>query len=329
MSYYGQAQQGQANLNYADFTGYSNYNALQAVWKGRIDSRGSIYQFSYTWSKALGLEGGINGLCCVDISDNLNPRLDYGPTGFNRPQMFSGSVLYAIPGVKSGNSFEKTVLNNWSVDPIVTFTSGTPVVPATGVDLWGTATNSDRPNRVPGQSCRSHGSGIESSWINPNAFSIYGLPLGTDGTASVGDCYGPGQNNWDLAIHKDFKISDRLNVQFRFEFFNAFNKTQFEGVNGNMGPAQLCFGDAHGNLLPTTSSVASLNASDQCFLNSGGTGGQTGTQTVPSNAYQIIPGPGGLSTTLLSANSISQTGFGQATYTRPPRQIQYALRFTF
>jgi Carboxypeptidase regulatory-like domain len=339
MSYFGQAVSGQATFNYADFTGYSNYNSLQAVWKGKIDSRGSIYQFSYTWSKALGLQGGINGLCCIDISDNLNPRLDYGPTQFNRPQMFTGSVVYALPSLRGGNAFEQKALGGWSIDPIVTFTSGVPVDPSTGGagDLWGTGTNSDRPNVVPGQPCRAHGTGIESQWINPNKFTIYGLPLGTDGNASIGNCYGPGQNNWDIAIHKDFKINERLNVQFRFEFFNAFNKTQFEGVNGGLGGAQVCFGDSSGNLVPVnapTSAKGSPLLNDQCYL----TGNPLGmTQTIPDGtnvagvnpAYQIIQGPGGVSTTLNSPNSISQSGFGQATFTRPPRQIQYALRFTF
>jgi hypothetical protein len=325
MSTFNQATSGQATFNYADFTGYSNYNALQAVWKGRIDSRGSLYQVAYTWSKALGLEGGINGLCCVDISDNLNPRLDYGPTGFNRPQILTASVVYALPLLKGASAIERGVAGGWSIDPIITYESGVPIVPSTGPDLWGTGTGSDRPNLVPGQSCRSHGSGIESQWLNPNKFTLYGLPIGTDGNASVGNCYGPGEQNWDIAVHKDFKINERLNVQFRLELFNAFNKTQFEAVNGNMGPAQLCFGDANGNLLPTTSSNAALNAADQCFL----TGNPTSTQTLPNTAYQVIPGPGGLSSTLLSPNAISETGFGQATYTRPARQIQYALRFTF
>jgi hypothetical protein len=172
---------------------------------------------------------------------------------------------------------------------------------------------------VAGQPCRAHGAAQQQQWLNPNAFSFYGLPLGTDGNASLGDCYGPGENNWDIAIHKDFKISERMNVQFRFEFFNAFNKTQFEGVNGNLGPAQLCFAGANGAPLAVTSSNATLNGSDSCFL----TGNPTNTQTIPTNAFQVVPGPGGLSSTLLSPT------FGQATFTRPARQIQYALRFTF
>jgi hypothetical protein len=321
-SYFGQATAGFASFPVADFGGYSNYHSLQALWKGRIDSRGSIYQFSYTWSKALALQGvqGLIGQGATDVfSDNGDPRRDYGPTGFNRPQIFTGSLVYALPSLRGGNSFERNVLGGWSIDPIITFQSGVPIVPGTGPDLWGTGTGSDRPNRVAGQPCRARGATQQQQWLNPNAFSIFGEPIGTDGSASLGDCYGPGENNWDIAIHKDFKISERMNVQFRLEFFNAFNKTQFEGVNGNMGPAQLCFGDQNGNLLPTTSSNATLNAADSCFL----TGNPTNTQTLPNTAYQVIPGPGGLNSTLLSPT------FGQATFTRPARQIQYALRFTF
>ena len=336
LSYFGQATSGDAELPVADFGGYSDYHSLQAVWKGKIDSRGSIYQFSYTWSKALALQGvqGLIGQGATDVfSDNLNPRRDYGPTGFDRPQIFTGSVVYALPAWRGGNSFERNALGGWSIDPIITFQSGVPVVPTTGQDLWGTGTNQDRPNRVPGQPCRASGTGIESQWINPKAFTLYGLPLGTDGTASLGDCYGPGENNWDIAIHKDFKISERMNVQFRMEFFNAFNKTQFEGVNGGLGGAQLCFGDSNGNFVPVNAPVPSTSSSplknDQCYLTGNPLGQVQTIPTGPTGAYQIIPGPGGVSSTLLSPNSISQSGFGQATFTRPPRQIQYALRFTF
>ncbi|MGA7926794.1 MAG: hypothetical protein WCA20_12425, partial [Candidatus Sulfotelmatobacter sp.] len=335
LGYFGQSVSGDATLPVANFGGYSNYDALQATWRGRIDSRGSIYQFAYTWSKSLALQGvqGLIGQGATDVfSDNLNPHLDYGPSGFDRPQMFVGSVVYVLPGWKTGNAFEREVATGWSIEPVMSFQSGVPVVPMTGLDLWGVGTGQDRPNVVPGQPCRAHNSGIESQWLNPNKFTFYGLPLGTDGNASLGNCYGPGENNWDIALHKNFKITERLNVQFRFEFFNAFNKTQFEGVNGTLEGAQVCFADNTGTYIPLgpptnpiTNPSSPLNA-DGCYL-LGNPLGQT--QTIPSNAYQVIRGPGGVSSTLLSPNSISESGFGQASYTRPPRQIQYAIRFIF
>jgi len=79
--------------------------------------------------------------------------------------------------------------------------------------------------------------------------------------------------------------------------------------------------------VPSTSSSPLKN--DQCYLTGNPLGQVQTIPTGPTGAYQIIPGPGGVSSTLLSPNSISQSGFGQATFTRPPRQIQYALRFTF
>jgi hypothetical protein len=320
MSYFGQATSGQAQLPVMDFSGTSKYDALQGFWKGNIDNRGSIYQFAYTWSKTLALQGigGLIGQGNTDIfSDNTNPGLDYGPSSFDRAQIFTGSIVYALPSLKGGNAFERNALGGWFVDPIITFESGVPILPTTGPDLWGTGTNADRPNRVPGQPCRISVPGVEQQFLNPNAFSIYTLPLGTDGNASTGNCYGPGLNNWDIGVHKEFKLNERLRMQFRFEFFNAFNKTEFQGINSSMGPAQLCFSNAAGTPVQVTGV-----ASDPCFL----LGNPTGKQAIPYTAANVIPTAtigGATGNTLLSST------FGQATYTRPARQIQYALRFFF
>lgn len=332
MSYFGQATSGQAQLPVMDFEGSSNYHALQGYWRGNIDSRGSIYQFSYTWSKTLALQGiqGLIGGGNTDIfSDNSNPRLDYGPSSFDRPQIFTGSLIYALPNLNKDNAFVKNAVNGWYVDPIITFESGTPVVPTTGSDLWGVGTNADRPNRVSGQPCHIHVAGLGQQMLNPNAFSIYSLPIGTDGNASLGNCYGPGVNNWDIGIHKDFKLRERLNMQFRLEFFNAFNKTEFQGVNGGMGPAQLCFSDINGKAVDVPGV-----AGDPCFL----VGNPTGAQQIPYTAANVIPTATVTRTVMVNGmpqqvqvtgNSLLSSTFGQATFTRPARQIQYALRFTF
>jgi hypothetical protein len=321
MSYFGQAVSGQAQLPVMDFSGTSKYDALQGFWRGNIDNRGSIYQFAYTWSKSLALQGigGLIGQGNTDIfSDNSDPRLDYGPTSFDRAQIFTGSVVYALPSLKNGNSFERNALGGWFVDPIITFESGVPILPTTGPDLWGTGTGADRPNRVVGQPCRISVPGVEQQFLNPNAFSIYTSPIGTDGNASTGNCYGPGLNNWDIGLHKEFKLTERVKMQFRFEFFNAFNKTEFQGVNSGMNPAQLCFADAGGSPVTVKSTNPALQASDPCFL----LGNPTGTQSIPYTAAKVIPSNG-------PANSLLSSTFGQATYTRPARQIQYALRIFF
>jgi Carboxypeptidase regulatory-like domain len=328
MSYFGQATSGQAQLSVMDFSGTSKYQALQAFWKGTIDKRGSIYQFSYTWSKTLALQGiqGLIGQGNTDIfSDNSNPRLDYGPTAFDRPQIFTGSLVYALPTLNKDNAFVKNAVNGWFVDPIITLESGTPVIPGTGPDLWGTGTGADRPNRVVGQPCHINMPGLKQQILNPNAFSIYTLPIGVDGNASLGNCYGPGVDNWDIGLHKEFKLRERLNMEFRLEFFNAFNRAEFQGVNGGLGGPQLCFSDSSGKPVD----VPGL-AGDPCFL----LGNPTGAQQIPYTAANVIPTAtvtrmvGGVSTQV-TGNTLLSSTFGQATYTRPARQIQYALRFTF
>ena len=304
-----------------NFQGASTYHSLQGFWRGKIDKRGSIYQASYTYSKLLSIQG-INGLNGAGVADNTDPRLDYGPAGFDRPHIFTGSLIYALPGVNSSNAIARNALGGWFADTIVTFESGTPITPGIGPDLSGTSTNLDRPNRVPGQPCSISVPGVKQQLLNPNAFTINGFVLGSNGTASLGNCYGPGVNNWDIAVHKEFKVSERVNMQFRFEFFNAFNKTQFQGVNGGLGPSQLCFADKTGTPVTVTTSNTTLQGTgDTCFLNGNPLG-----QTIPNNAFQVVAtGPG---TSAASQTLVSPT-FGQATFTRPARQIQYALRFTF
>jgi len=316
-------QSASGTIQYQDYENYSTYHSLQALWRGRIDSSGSLYQVAYTFSKSLAPQGGINALCCLDFSDNSNQRRDYGPSPFDRRHILTASVVYQLPAWKKEHSWVQYVANGWSVDPIVTMETGTPILPGIGPELSGTGTNGvERPNRVAGQPCRARSGSQEDQWLNPQAFSIFSLPLGTNGSAGVGDCYGPGNNNWDIGIHKNFKITERVNAQFRFEFFNAFNKAQFGGVNGTMNPAQLCFADTAGNPINFTGI-----AGDSCWLVGNPTGKQSpvpdGKNVAGNAAYQVVPGPGGVSTTLISPT------FGQATFTRPARQIQYAFRLTF
>ena len=69
-------------------------------------------------------------------------------------------------------------------------------------------------------------------YFNPNQFSLEAL--GQLGTAGRRMFHGPGINNWDLALLKDTKITESKLLQFRFEFFNAFNHAQFQNPQGSI-----------------------------------------------------------------------------------------------
>jgi hypothetical protein len=113
-----------------------------------------------------------------------------------------------------------------------------------------------------------------------------------------------------------------VKAQFRFEFFNAFNRAEFQGIQGSLGPSQLCFADSTGAGVAVTTGNATLaGKGDTCFLN-----GNPLSQTIPNNAFQVVAtGPGGSP----ASQTLYNSTFGQATFTRPARIIQYGLRFTF
>src|SRR5262249_6293555 len=96
----------------------------------------------------------------------------------------------------------------------------------------GTNVEAFRPNRVAGQGCRAPSGSPAIQWLNPNAWTLDNFQLGTFGNSGIGICSGPGIANTDFSVHKNFKVTERINAQFRMDFFNAFNKTQFQGNGG-------------------------------------------------------------------------------------------------
>jgi hypothetical protein len=118
------------------------------------------------------------------------------------------------------------VTDHWSVSGITTFVSGAPYMPgmstADGQDVTGSSegariTVSGRPD-----------AGVNG--LNPAAFSR--TPKGSFGNAMPGMLQGPGQNNWDLSIAKRFPLGGESRyLQFRTEIFNAFNHTQYSGID--------------------------------------------------------------------------------------------------
>jgi hypothetical protein len=69
-------------------------------------------------------------------------------------------------------------------------------------------------------------------FFDPSLFAPQAL--GTIGTAPRSVCCGPGINNFDFALHKDTRISEKARLEFRAEFFNLFNHAQFLAPDGNI-----------------------------------------------------------------------------------------------
>jgi hypothetical protein len=213
--------------------GNSNYNSLQVSFRHRS---GPVELLAaYTWSKSIDNSSG--------WGDQINP-LNYGLSrslsAFDVPQNFVVSYHYDLPFDKLGRN---RLTNGWVITGITRFSTGLPILLTETDDnsLLGTPFGGpsglgvDTPNVVPGNlNFTDPRSG--NPYFNTSLFSKEAM--GQLGTANKRFFFGPGINNWDMALLKDTHIRERMNLQFRFEFFNAFNHTQFTvpgGLSSNTG----------------------------------------------------------------------------------------------
>jgi hypothetical protein len=313
----------------------STYHALQTNFRGRLDKRGSLFQVVYTWSKLIStgsLDGNFNDE--TDFADSYNLKYDRGPSALNRPQQFVANAVYNLPDFRGMNRFLSNAVGGWEMSGIYSYVKGPSLTVVTGVNgatgeaITGAITTNNsgqvaafagRPNMVPGQSCYAHTSN-KQQWLNPAAWTIVGMSLGSNGNSGRGICQGPPTNNFDMGIYKNFKASEKLKIQFRIDLFNAFNHFQMRNVNG---------GRAGGSVALTWNTIcydAVDSNNTNCF--SGSSKPPAGATKVVASGLQHNCSPSGACT-----NDPSSTqpfgGFGYAGNSRGPREIQYAIKFIF
>jgi len=215
----------------SQWNGYSSYNAGNIKLERRSSSVALVAV--YTWSKstddksaAAGV-GGTNAF--AGHMDEHNPRLDHGLSDFDVNQRFVTSFVYQLPvgrGKKFGGNMNKAAdlaVGGWQVTGITTFQKGFPFSVLAN-DQFGLLTSfTQRANLAPG--CNPSGHKSITQWFNTSCFT---QPLaGQFGTSGRNIIRGPGINNWDLGVGKDFKFTERVGFQFRVEGFNVFNHAQY------------------------------------------------------------------------------------------------------
>ena len=122
----------------------------------------------------------------------------------------------------------RSALGGWKYSTLTTIQSGRSLDPGLSVPNQGLAT---RPNVVQGTSLK--GPQTVDEWFNRATFV---RPAnGFFGNAGTGIIRGPGLINFDMALYKDFALTERHAFQFRAEFFNVFNHTNFADVNTTLG----------------------------------------------------------------------------------------------
>ena len=224
----------------SDFHGYSNYNAMNIKFEHRAGNLAATA--IYTWAHSLDDKSaaagvGATGAGYQGFEYNHNPNLDYGSSDFSVNQRFVSSYVWELPfgrGKKFANQVNRAAdvaIGGWQLSGIVTFQSGFPFTVVAN-DVQGINDSQFmHANIVSG--CNIHG-GLTGKFarINPACFTQPGL--GTFGTVGRSTLRQPGINNFDTAIGKQFRITERVNFLFKMDTFNTFNHHQYGGNVGGL-----------------------------------------------------------------------------------------------
>jgi len=218
------------------------YNSFQAGV--RMENRhGLTVQVAYTYGHNLDeVSNDLNGL-----SNPYNPKYDYGSdTSFDRRHIFNVNYIYVLPFyAKSSNTLLREVVGGWSISGITVAQSGLPLyITYTGNDTLGLGGGTNnRPDLVSKVSYPKKVGGwfSTSSFADPLAPWNGGANQGF-GTAGKDSVVGPGLFNWNLSLFKSIPLTSHEGpkIELRFESFNTFNHTSFQGVDtgshdGNFG----------------------------------------------------------------------------------------------
>jgi len=246
--------QGYGTINYFSFDDNSNYHSMQLSLNRRFGTRMTIGGF-WTWSKTMDFGQAAPGPGGGGTPDFLSDRLFYGRSSNDHAHNVMINFTYKVPDLSSrlaDNIIAKGIFDGWQFSGIGTFVSGSPMsvnamldAPGPPVDMTGSDGAPTRAS-IKGDPVRSNPTGIQSR-LNPDAIALpnYGDP-NMGGSCQYGDPFtcgfgnasrdvfrGPGVNNWDLSLFKNFQLgkNESRSLQFRFETYNTFNHTQYNSVD--------------------------------------------------------------------------------------------------
>jgi hypothetical protein len=218
--------QGYSTINWYVTNAYAKWDALETVLKHPL-GHNVFWNASYTWSHSLStLSGQQFGITGSTPQNSNNPNADYGNTSLNRAHVFTSSVIYTLPWFKTGSFWQKGLLGGWKFADMTTIESGPSLSPGLSVSHQGLATRPDVIGTV------TYPKTVQQ-WFTASAFA---QPAGGYfGNAARGSIVGPGLIVFDVAAYKDLHLSERFALQWRTEFFNVFNHTNFNAPNTNVG----------------------------------------------------------------------------------------------
>ena len=192
---------------------------------------------NYTFAKSMDNSSSLTSFQSIGnpalVLDSYDRGRDYGLSAFDVRNRFSLSSSYELPlgtgkaFLSGANGVGGKLASGWQLNLIAGLQSGFPLTPILGFNRSrdGNTSNPDRPDMAPGRTRSGIYLGTPTRWYDPTAFA---LPMaGTYGNAGRNILIGPGLESVDLSLFKTTHLSERRNLQFRAEFFNLFNRSNF------------------------------------------------------------------------------------------------------
>ena len=238
------------NDSYFITAGKSSYNSAQVNFR-HTSTRAQLL-LGYTYSKSLDNASGYG-----EQFNPVNPNLSRGLSAFDATHNFVVSYNYVLPIDRLGG--RRRLTNGWAISGVTSFSTGLPVtlVETDDHSLLGTAFGGpitlavDTPDQVGPLHIMDPRKTSNHLYFDPTAFAP--STIGLEGNARRRFFHGPGINNWNMAFHKDTPLSERVNLQFRADFFNIFNHTQFATPSGILSGS---FGRVTAAALPRTGQLS-------------------------------------------------------------------------
>ncbi len=229
---------------YTTSDGSSSYNAFQFKLTKRL-SHGLNLLTAYTFAKSLDNSEGDEGFGAGANDSNLpqddnNLAFEWSRSYTDARHRIVVNAIYDLPFGKgrqflNDKSVVSAIVGGWEVSDITSYQTGYPFA-VLGPDFSNTSSSSPRPNR----SCSGVGSKSITNWFNQSCFSVAGSASDpTFGNSRRNILDAPGQSNSDIAVLRHFNLFDKADMEFRGEFFDAWNTPYFAPPANNIGSPTL------------------------------------------------------------------------------------------
>jgi hypothetical protein len=203
-------------------SGDSNYNSLQLTLDKRF-SAGFTVLTNYTWGKSIDYGSGA-GTLWPSYANPFDWSHNRGLSDFHHTHRFVSSWLWELPRSGVQSRLGQSILDGWNINGVLSLQTGQPFTVTSGQDNSLSGVGADRPD-IAGDPSRDPNRDPVREWFNTRAFVQN--REGTFGAAGRNILIGPGLAQLDLSLVKDIPVREQMDVQFRAESFNLFNRPNF------------------------------------------------------------------------------------------------------